>query len=430
MSERRAFVVVGLGFGDEGKGTTVDHLVRRSGAELVVRFNGGGQAGHNVVLPDGRHHTFAQLGAGTFAGARTHLAGTVVVHPSALLVEARVLAAKGVADPLERLSVARDCRITTPFHQAAGRIRELARGAGAHGTCGVGVGETVRDGLEHRPLCAADLVGPDGALRARLDDIRERLRASLPEPGSSDAEASERALLDDPSVAARWLTLIADFRGRVRLVDDHEVGATLSGNVVFEGAQGILLDEHVGFHPHTTWSTCTSAWAERWLADHAPTYEPVRIGVTRTTLTRHGPGPLPSHDPALNAALPEPHNGAEGWQGAFRIGWLDLPLLRYAIAANGGLDAVALTHLDRLDAVQRVVLAHPEPPAATPGDLASLAALTERLFAARPEASPLDTNGLGFPAWLEERLEVPIALTSAGPTFEHKQERLSLALDD
>lgn len=426
MSDPRAFLVVGLGFGDEGKGTTVDHLVRTTGAELVIRFNGGAQAGHNVVLPEGRHHTFAQFGAGTFAGARTHLAGTVVVHPSALLIEARVLADKRIPAPLERVSVAPGCRITTPFHQAAGRIRELARGAAAHGTCGVGVGETVRDGLAHAPLRAADLAGPDTPLLERLEAIRRRLIVSLPGPGEGEAE--ERALLADPEVAERWLELIADFRRRVRLVGDGEVGAALRGPVVFEGAQGVLLDEDVGFHPHTTWSTCTSAWAERWLADHAPGHEPFRLGVTRTTLTRHGPGPLPSHDAALTAALPEPHNGAEGWQGAFRVGWPDLPLLRYAIEANGGLDAIALTHLDRLRPTHRVVLEHPEPLAATPGDLASLAALTERLFAARPEARPLvATAHADFPAWLEDRLGVPVALCSRGPRPSNKEVRRPMA---
>ena len=102
---RRATVVVDLGFGDAGKGTVVDYLVRSRGAGLVVRFHGGAQAGHNVVLADGRHHTFAQLGAGSFVpGVRTFLAAPFVLHPTALCVEARILAQKGVTDPLAQLS--------------------------------------------------------------------------------------------------------------------------------------------------------------------------------------------------------------------------------------------------------------------------------------------------------------------------------------
>ncbi len=423
MSEPRAFIVVGLGFGDCGKGTVTDHLVRERGAGLVVRFNGGGQAGHNVVLPDGRHHTFSQLGAGSFAGARTHLASTVIVHPSALLVEARVLADKGVAEPLSMLTISPRCRITTPFHQSAGRLRELARGTKAHGTCGVGVGETVRDALGHPDdaLLAAELTGPTDALLAKLERIRGRLLRSVPDVGDD-----ERALLADPEVCGRWLDQVAPFRQRARLVDDAEVAASIEGDVVFEGAQGILLDEHVGFHPHTTWSTCTSEWAERWLADHALPHAPLRVGVTRTTLTRHGAGPLPSADHTLAAALPEPHNGAGGWQGAFRVGWLDLPLLRYAIAANDGLDAIALTHVDRLDAREswQVVRAYPEPIEASPGDLEAQAALTDRLGRLRPRLAPLDGAARQrFADWLERTLETPVRLTSHGPTFADKRTR-------
>lgn len=422
MSDPRAFIVVGLGFGDCGKGTVTDHLVREGGAALVVRFNGGGQAGHNVVLPDGRHHTFSQLGAGTFAGARTHLADTVVVHPSALLVEARVLAAKGVDDPLGRLTLSRRCRVTTPFHQSAGRLRELARGANAHGTCGVGVGETVRDSLDHPDdvLVTADLAFPTNPLLGKLERIRQRLLGAAP-----DLDHAERDLLEDSEVAARWLEQIGAFRERARLVDDAEVASGITSDVVFEGAQGILLDEHVGFHPHTTWSTCTSAWAERWLDDHSLPHAPVRVGVTRTTLTRHGAGPLPSADRALTNALAEPHNGAEGWQGAFRVGWLDLPLLRYAIAANGGLDALALTHLDRLGALDdwQVVRAYPEA-LEVQADLEAQGALTRRLSEAQPTLEPLAPEALAaFDDWLERETEVPVRLVSHGPTYADKRLR-------
>lgn len=421
MSEPRAWIVVGLGFGDCGKGTITDHLVRAKGAELVVRFNGGAQAGHNVVLPDGRHHTFAQLGAGTFAGARTHLAKTVVVHPSALQVEARVLRARGVADPLAGVTIDGHCRVTTPFHQAAGRLRELARGARAHGTCGVGVGETVRDALAHPAdaLRMGELAGPDAALLAKLERIRRRLMASLP----AGPDHEERALLQDPTVGAAWLALIAEVRARVRVVDDEQIAASVRGDLVFEGAQGVLLDEHAGFHPHTTWSTCTSAWAEDWLAEHRLPHRPFRLGVTRTTLTRHGPGPLPSETPALRAALPEPHNGDAGWQGAFRVGWLDLPLLRYAVAANGGLDGLALTHLDRLAARERwqVVEAYPVPLAPSPGDLAAQARLTEALGAAEPALGAIDPSPEGFAARLERELALPVEVRSHGPTFRDKR---------
>ena len=116
----RASAVVDLGFGDSGKGLATDWLVRTTGADVVVRFNGGAQAGHNVVTPDGRHHTFSQLGAGSFVeGVRTFLSRDVVVHPTALVREAAVLAERGVPDPLARVAVSERALVITPFHQAA-----------------------------------------------------------------------------------------------------------------------------------------------------------------------------------------------------------------------------------------------------------------------------------------------------------------------
>ena len=165
-----AYIVVDLGFGDSGKGLLTDFLVRRTGATIVVRYNGGAQAGHNVVTPEGVHHTFAQFSAGCFVpNVRTFLSRHVVVHPTALLVEARALCEKGVPDVFGRIRISERARIITPFHQAAGRIRELARGESKHGTCGVGVGETVKDALEN----------PEGAILA--GDLRNvaKLRRQL-----------------------------------------------------------------------------------------------------------------------------------------------------------------------------------------------------------------------------------------------------------
>jgi adenylosuccinate synthase len=158
--------LLGLGFGDCGKGLFTDHLCGAWQAHTVVRFNGGAQAGHNVVLADGRHHTFSQFGAGSFhAGVATVLASPVVVHPTALRVEEEALRRVGVTDAFARLLIDARSRVTTPFHQAAGRLREWARGAAAHGSCGVGVGETVRQAL----------AAPGDALR--YGDLMHRARA-------------------------------------------------------------------------------------------------------------------------------------------------------------------------------------------------------------------------------------------------------------
>src|SRR6516162_761338 len=123
---KRAIITVGLAFGDEGKGATVDYLTRKYGADLVVRYCGGSQAGHNVQLPDGRRHTFAQFGAGTLAAppARTYLGPQVIIDPPALIREANHLAELGVPDPGQPLTIHPRCLVTTPWLRMLNQLRE------------------------------------------------------------------------------------------------------------------------------------------------------------------------------------------------------------------------------------------------------------------------------------------------------------------
>ena len=424
---KRASIVVDLGFGDAGKGTVVDFLVRDRGARTVVRFNGGAQAGHNVVTADGAHHTFSQLGAGTFCpGVHTHLSRHVVVHPTALLVEAARIAQAGVADALERVTIHEDALITTPHAQALGRLRELARGDAPHGTTGVGVGETMRIALEEPSLAVrvADLRRP-AALRRTLGRLRDYAAAQAGPLASLDRRArEEREALLDPSTIERWLEAVAPLLRRDLVVDDGHLARLLAGDgeLVFEGAQGILLDEWRGFHPYTTWSTCTTENALGLLDGYDGVVE--RLGVTRSYATRHGAGPFPTETDAL-AHVPEPHNVDVGWQGRFRRGWLDLPLLRYALACSG-VDALALTHLDRVEPGWMVCtgyagLRRPLAPATDPHDLVHAEALGEALTRVTPRLERVSSD---LPRWLGDQLALPVALTSSGPRASDKRWRL------
>ena len=364
MQPQRAASLIGLAFGDCGKGLFTDYLARvwsAQGRVAVVRWNGGAQAGHNVVLPDGRHHTFSQFSAGTLVpGVVSVLASPVVVHPTALLVEELTLQRVGVRDAFARLTIDARCRVTTPFHQAAGRLRELLRGAAAHGTCGVGVGETVRHGLEctDESLLYGDLTNPRGSLE-KLDAIRLRL---LREFGNVVArlvhstEATRIALLAEwdvlrhTNIAQTWLARAQVLATQVPPASRTAMGEVLqaSSSVIFEGAQGVLLDEWHGFHPHTSWSTIHPA-AVQAVANDLGLDAPLRhYGVLRSYLTRHGAGPLPTEDAALDT-LAEPHNHADGWQGRLRRGHPDAVLLRYARDVVGQLDGLCVSHLDVFD---------------------------------------------------------------------------------
>ncbi|MES1184072.1 MAG: adenylosuccinate synthetase [Myxococcales bacterium] len=420
----KAFVVVDLGFGDAGKGLMTDYLVRRHEAELVVRFNGGAQAGHNVVDPSGREHTFSQFGSGTFVpGVGTHLASPVVVHPTALRVEAARLDAVGEPDALRRVSVDPRCLVTTPFQQAANRLRERLRGGARHGSCGVGVGETVADALATPELAVrfGELLRPE-RLRDRLEAVREHKSAefsaragSAPDPDA----ARELALLSDPEVSERWLELATDVARTVRIVGDEAVTET-RGPVVFEGAQGVLLDQDFGFHPFTTWSRCTPAGARELLSRIGWAHPVETIGVLRAYAVRHGPGPLPTEDALVVAKTTERHNHTGPWQGPVRKGWLDLALLSYAIRACGGVDALAVTHLDAVAALAPYRWCEryaSRPMLELPGSLDEQAALTQQLFAAEPHyAAVSDATPEALCQKLAERAAVPVKYGSSGPS--------------
>ena len=149
---KQAILTVDLGFGDAGKGSIIDFLAREHNAHTVVRFNGGAQAGHRVVAKQGEH-VFSQFGSGTLAGARTHLSRFMLVEPLAMLAEAEHLMQLGIRDPFGMVTIDEKALITTPFQRAVNRLKELARGNGRHGSCGMGIGETMADWIAHRGMC-------------------------------------------------------------------------------------------------------------------------------------------------------------------------------------------------------------------------------------------------------------------------------------
>jgi len=153
-------------------------------------------------------------------------------------------------------------------------------------------------------------------------------------------------LLADEQAAERWLGATVPLLRQVAPASPEQLSAHLqqAGTVLFEGAQGVLLDEWHGFHPHTTWSSITPAAVEAVAADYGLGGKIEHLGILRAYLTRHGQGPLPTADAALD--LPEPHNDEQGWQGEFRRGHPDGVLLRYALAVVGQLDGLLVSHLD------------------------------------------------------------------------------------
>ena len=457
---QHAHIVIDLGFGDCGKGTIVDALVRKHKAHSVFRFNGGAQAAHNVVTSDGRHHTFQQFGSGTFVpGVRTILSEFMLVQPWILSSEEALLQQVGVTDAFDRLFIHERALITTPFHRAANQMRERARGDGRHGSCGIGVGETAKDATE----CGEELILRMGDLcdretfvtkmhrvrKYKHNQMRLFIAAQRRDP---DAEANILAF-EDPDEVMYWVDQLYTSIERFHIVDDAFVASILEedGHVVFEGAQGVLIDEWRGFHPYTTWSTCTFKNALELLERANYAGEVHRIGVVRAYATRHGAGPFPTEDAGLTERIPDTHNQMETWQREFRVGHFDCVSTRYAINACGGIDSLAITCLDRLrDEHVWNVCTHYELAAedqdsalfdqddvsehlvtdirlGTFQDLAHQERLTNALLRAKPVLRITASSGT-FSESVEDHvhrisreLDVPVSILSFGPTAEDKK---------
>lgn len=367
MGEQIAIIVADLGYGDAGKGATIDALAAKYQAHTVVRYNGGAQAGHTVVTPEGEVHTFAQFGSGTFIpGVATYLSKHFYFDPLALLNEEEHLRSVGVHDAYARLFVDKRALLLTPFARAANRLREILRGDQRHGSCGMGIGESVEYATLHPrdALRVGDVDDPPELLR-KLILQQEVFRTELALHAQLFAELSvivkeEWSLLSDIDapqyVHSHFIAICKKFR----TVDEASVAKLFQkkGVVLFEGAQGVLLDQDFGFHPYTTWSDTTFARADQILDEFNFIGKRIRLGVLRAYATRHGKGPFVTESAELTSQLPDSHNVLNVWQETFRIGWFDAVTARYALRVLGGIDALVITNIDRIAGVKTWRIAH------------------------------------------------------------------------
>jgi adenylosuccinate synthase len=352
-------LTAGLGFGDEGKGATIDYLARTttvgdSFSTLVVRYNGGAQCGHNVLTTGHAHHTFSQFGSATLAGGQTHLSRHMLVNPVSLSNEAKGLEDEFGINAYEGLTIEGDALVTNFFQMFANQAREAKRGENKHGSCGMGIGETVGDFLQD----------PESAIRVSDMQDRNRLRRKLTlsrdrkmdEFGAAPYGIDTVKPFSDDRVDY-YVDLYVGLAKQLKIVDHTFLEQQLRKRrtIIFEGAQGVLLDQDHGFHPYTTWSDTTFGNALDLLNGYDG---PVRrIGVVRGYMTRHGAGPLPSEvdEPFIRRDL---HNKWHIYQGNFRLGWFDLLLTRYALKVIGGVDEIALTNLDNLPERPKLVFGY------------------------------------------------------------------------
>lgn len=337
----------------------VDRMVRMHHAHAVVRYNGGPQAAHHVVRSDGVWHSFSQFGSGTFvSGVTTFLSRHMLIDPLAIMREADVLEVKGVGDALQRLTVDPACVVVTPIHKIINRMLEVSRGEGRHGSCGRGVGQAAEEkriwnhALRAKDLCDYMTIEEKLHFSWRKNlQIAERLvdlhqgNDRLVEMFHTLEEFDISLLIDEYLIISRVLNLAGA---------DHLARLVSRGDVIFEGAHGVLLDAKAGFHPHVTSTTTTFENAEELLSSARYTGSSRRIGVLRAYCTRHGAGPFVTEDETLSHVLPELHNEANEWSGAMRIGWFDRVAVDYALQVTEGVQEIVLTNLDRLEGIGEI----------------------------------------------------------------------------
>lgn len=329
---RSAIAVIGANYGDEGKGLVVDAVSDRPDT-VVVRFNGGAQAGHTVVTPEGRRHVFHHHGAGTLRGAATYLSKHFILNPIMFEMEHRVLGHPLVmADPA--------ARTTTPFDMMLNQWAEEDRGTARHGSCGMGINETVERCSRFHPSGVMTI--PQFLDAIRYDYVPERAR----EIGVELTDIRRR-LLDSPTIRNHYLSAHNMMQTTIKWREPAEI----EGSLVFEGAQGLLLDEHGQDFPYVTRSK-TGLHNVRELCDQMGVTDLHAIFVTRTYLTRHGAGPLPQENPRM--AFRDDTNVPNPWQQTLRFAPLDVESFLYrvmleAIKYNAARASVAMTCVDQLD---------------------------------------------------------------------------------
>ena len=423
-------VVIGAQWGDEGKGKIVDLLTEKAGA--VVRYQGGHNAGHTLVI-DGKKTVLHLIPAGILhAGVKSYIGNGVVLCLRALFTEIAALEAAGVP-VMERLHISPACALILPSHSALDQAREAARGANKIGTTGRGIGPAYEDKIARRGLRLADLMQPD--------TFRERLRELMDFHNFQLEHYYHAAPVSYDDVASEWLAYAA----RVRpLITDVTLAAyrhrEAGDHIIFEGAQGAMLDIDHGTYPFVP-SSSTAAGGAATGSGVGPRHLDYILGIAKAYSTRVGGGPFPTEllDATGKHLAEVGHEYGATTGRARRCGWIDLPALRRAIY-NSSISGLCLTKLDVLDALPEIKVCTAYQMDGERLDIAPVGA--DELARCQPVYETLpgwqsDTVGItdysalpekarAYIAYLENALGLPIAIVSTGPDRVHTIQRETL----
>lgn len=313
-------IIVGLGYGDEGKGSFVNYLCSQAKNPLVVRFSGGHQVGHTVVIGEKRH-VFSNFGSGTLQGAPTYWSEFCTVSPIGILKEGNVLRELGV-EP--KLILNSNAMVTTPFDILQNHRLEEKN---YHGSVGVGFGTTIQRNEDHYHLYVRDLLYPK-IRDEKLKLIINNYYGLNFNPANANQNKTTRKLYED------FLNACDELIGNYQIVNDFT--GLLDHELIFEGSQGIMLDADYGFFPHVTRSNTVSKNAiELTETYRLPVSSATTYYVTRAYQTRHGNGHMTNEGLDTSYIKENPNEtNIMGFQGKFRKSVLDLDMLKYAVECD------------------------------------------------------------------------------------------------
>jgi adenylosuccinate synthase len=418
-------VVVGAQWGDEGKGKVVDLLTEH--AQVVVRFQGGNNAGHTLVV-GGKKTVLHLIPSGILHAGKTCVIGNgCVIDPTVLLTEIEALKSKGALLDNAQLRISEAAHVIFPWHKHLDLLREKSRGGEAIGTTGRGIGPAYEDKVARRGLRIRDLLDGD-RLRKR---IKERLPSALDEIARLAKQCNvEEPFLEAESIAKSYLALGDQIRAHASDTSLFLAKEVRRGTrILFEGAQGTLLDVDHGTYPYVTSSNTVSGNAAVG-SGLGPTCIDRVLGIVKSYTTRVGGGPFPTE---LGDATGERLRKVGDEFGATtgrprRCGWLDVVVLRFAARVNG-LWGMALTKLDVLSGLDtiKVCVAYEldgQRLEELPGELDDFARVKpiyeelpgwkESLSMART-LEDLPANALRYVRRIEETSGIPVVCLSVGP---------------
>jgi adenylosuccinate synthase len=426
----RNVVVVGTQWGDEGKGKLVDWLTET--AKGVVRFQGGHNAGHTLVI-NGKKTALQIIPSGIMReGVPCFIGNGVVVDPTHLLSEIERLEAAGL-DVRSRLFISESCPLILPFHVAVDKAREALRensGAGKIGTTGKGIGPAYEDKVARRALRVQDLKHPDRFAK-KLRDLLELHNFALTGYLKSDALEFQPIFDHAMKLAEQLKPMMAD----VGVLIDQANRA--GGSILFEGAQGTLLDVDHGTYPYVTSSNCVAGNAAAG-SGVGPGMLNYILGITKAYTTRVGSGPFPTELDWDTPGTVGHHLSTVGQERgtvtgrARRCGWLDAAALKRSILING-ISGLCLTKLDVLDGLSEIRMCtgyelHGEKVDILPLDADEIVncvpvyetfpGWTETTFGVTSwDALPL--NARRYLERVQEFIGAPIDMVSTGPDRDH-----------